>query len=196
MKFLDDDLRVVIFEETQNQERDVSDYFDGIYEVISHGLFDVTFIPQFFRVTNSWYLNAPRDFSDVGSNEEARLIMASVSKCIVTPDNCLAGTKEQFFTPPVDEVSEKYSDDPLQDSDCQTIHYVTPREFYTFRGELATIIAEQETGFRHPIRLDELQEFSFLQFILNHIMTPQQREVISCFSSDKNQNLYGVTNIA
>ena len=169
MKFLSDEVIVAIFEETRNQDLEVSDYFTGIYEVISHGFFDVIFIPEFKRKNKDWYLDVPTDFDKVDSNEEARLITASISQHIVTPDSLLTGTKQKFFTPPLFNSKEQYAEFASTKEE-QILYFVNPKEFYTFRGELATIVAERETGFRHPIVINELLDFSFIQFILNNIV--------------------------
>lgn len=176
MKFLSDDIKVAIFEETRNQDLEVSDYFTGIYEVISHGFFDVTFIPKFKRENDLWYLSAPNDFDEINSNEEARLITASVGRHIVTPDAFIAGTKQKFFTPPLYKAEEEYFDSSPDKQEYQSIYYVTSNEFYTFRGELATIVAERETGLRHLINIKELLEFSFIQFILYNVITDKKLE--------------------
>jgi hypothetical protein len=130
MKVLSNDVKVAIFEETRNQDLEVSDYFTGIYEVISHGFFDVIFVPEFKRENNLWYLSAPKDFNEVNSNEEARLITASVGKHIVTPDSFLAGTKQKFFTPILYKAEEKYFDSSVYDQEDQLVYYVTSKGLF------------------------------------------------------------------
>lgn len=58
----------------------------------------------------------------------------------------------------------------------RTIYYVSPRDFYTFRREIITIITEKDMGHLDLINLREIIDFSFIQFIINNVVNSVKLE--------------------
>ena len=175
MKISSSDTRVKVIHEPREWaiEPKIADFFEGIYQATTAGIhFDVKFVPQFKRSSNKWFLNTPDFFEDVTSKQEARLMTASNYTHTVTPSINRAGTKESFLVPPLPE-----NDPVMRKLANKTVYYVTPKEFYTFRGELATV-AEKTIGIHHYVEFDEVSRLSFVKFILNNIMTSDQLEKI------------------
>ncbi len=174
----DKGIGIQIIDESTNEDLEVADYYQGIYRVNSytHSFFDVTFIPEFQRKTNSWYRHNLGGESEINSSQKARLITATEADFSVTPDELKAGTKEEFnilLTPEQEEYIKIDRLDPKEFTH-RTIYYVTPREFSTFRGEIITIITEKDMGQLDLINLRDILDFSFIQFILNNIVNPQE----------------------
>lgn len=175
MKILPDDTRIKVIRESREWAiaPEIADFFEGIYQATTAGIhFDVKFVPQFKRSSNKWFLNTPDFFEDVTSKQEARLMTASDYTHTVAPSINRAGTKETFLVPPLPE-----NDPVIHGLDNKTVYYVTPKNFYTFRGELATV-AEKTIGIHRYVEFDEVSQLSFIKFILNNIMTSDQLEKI------------------
>ncbi len=174
----DQGIGIQIIDESTSEALEIADYYQGIYRVNSytHSFFDVTFIPEFKRQTDSWYRHELGGYKDVNSCQEARLLNATEAEFSVTPDALKAGTKEEFnilLTPEQEEYIKIDRLDPKEFTH-RTIYYVTPREFSTFRGEIITILTERDMGQLDLINLKEILDFSFIQFILNKIVTAQE----------------------
>ncbi len=172
---------VHIIDESVSEDIDLVDYYEGIYSIRSYGsFFDVTFIPEFKRKTDLWYQDQPCEYEDVNSSQEARLLTAIDREYSVTPDAEKAGTKQKFVIPLTSEREAEIREWRLKPEDFihRTIYYVTPREFYTFRGEIITILTERNMGHLDLINLKEILDFSFIQFILKNVMPSEKLELL------------------
>lgn len=171
---------VQIVEESTEQDFDISDYYEGIYNINSYGsyFFDVTFIPQFERKNDLWYQHELFEYEDVSTDREARLLIATDRSYSVTPDVNRAGTKQEFIIPLTPEQEADLKIDRLNPKDFthKTIYYVSYRDFYTFRGEIVTIKSERNMATLDLINIREISDFSFIQFILNNIVPPEKLE--------------------
>lgn len=174
------DIGVQITEESTDKDLDIADYYKGIYSINSYGsyFFDVTFIPQFERDNYLWYEHKLFEYEDVNSIKEARLLIATDSKHSVTPDVEKAGTRQEFIIPLTPEREAELKEWRLKPEDVihRTIYYVSPRDFYTFRREIITIITEKDMGHLDLINLREIIDFSFIQFIINNVVNSVKLE--------------------
>lgn len=171
-----DGIGVQIIDESVGKDEFVSDYYEGIYTVVSYGysFFDVTFIPNFERKTDLWHQHGLFDYEeeDITSSQEARLLTSTDNRYAITPDANRAGTKQDFTVPLTSEQEANIKLDrlDLKDFTERTIYYVTPRDFYTFRGELVTLKSEKSMTNLDLINLKEILDFSFMRFILDKII--------------------------
>lgn len=173
---------IKIIDTSVDKESSISDYYEGIYEVIgySYPFFSVAFIPSFNRKTNVWYQHNLFEYEDAKSRQEARLLIATDSTYSITPDAEKAGTKQKFNVALTPEQEEDIKLDRLDPEEFthRTIYYVTPREFYTFRGEIITILTERHMGQLDLINLKEILDFSFIQFILKNVVPSEKLELL------------------
>ena len=173
---------VQLIDESINEDIDVADFYQGIYTIRSYtrSFFDITFIPEFERKNNSWYLDRPCEYEDISSFQEACLLTAIDSKCSVTIDVEKAGTKQEFIIPLTSEKEAELREWRLNPKDAtqRIIYYVSPRDFYTFRGEIVTITTEQTITHHNLINLSEILNFSFIQFIINNVVSNERLEIL------------------
>ena len=173
---------IQFIDESINEDIDVADFYQGIYTIRSYtnSLFDITFIPEFERKNKSWYLNKPCEYENISSFQEARLLTAIDSKCSVTIDEEKSGTKQEFIVPLTSEREAELREWRLNPKEAsrRTIYYVLPRDFYTFRGEIVTITTEQTITHHNLINLSEILNFSFIQFILNNVVSDERLKTL------------------
>ena len=174
MKFLSGELLVHVTNELWNNEQDIAPFYEGIYSVSINGYSVATFIPEFERENDKWYLNTLEDLDDMISFDEARIDTATTEQKSITPCAEKAGTIETFSTRIISEYLNSFNKDNLN---YHTVYYVYPNEFYTFRGELATV-AERTMRVNSYIKLEELKDFEFIKFVLNNIVTTEKLERI------------------
>lgn len=174
MKFLTGKLLVHITNELWNNEQNIAPFYEGIYSVSINGYSAATFIPEFERKNDLWYLDTLEDLDNIISCDEARLDTATIEERSITPCLERAGSIETFST----KISPEYFNPLNKDNlNHHTVYYVTPKEFHTFRGELATV-AEKTIGVHNYIELEELKDFEFVKFILTNIVTTEKLEKI------------------
>lgn len=174
MKFLSGELLVHVTNELWNNEQDIAPFYEGIYSVSINGYSAATFIPEFERDNDRWYLDTLEDLDDMISLNEARIDTATTEQRSITPCVEKAGSIETFSTRIISEYRNPFNKDNLNH---HTVYYVTPNKFYTFRGELATV-AERTMRVHSYIKLEELKNFEFIKFILNNIVTTEKLERI------------------
>lgn len=174
MKFLTGKLLVHVTNELWNNEQDIAPFYEGIYSVSINGYSAATFIPQFERKNDLWYLDALEDSDEIISCDEARLDTATIQERSITPCLEKAGSIETFSTKIASEYFNPLNKDNLI---YHTIYYVTPKEFHTFRGELATV-AEKTMGVHSYVELEELKDFKFVKFVLTNIVSDEKLKKI------------------
>lgn len=166
MQLLSEQLKIHVIDEYKKHEENIIGGYSGMYSVVINDSIVVTFIPEFKRHTDKWYLNLPEPIleNDDYDAQEARIVRAVNSLISITPSIEKARTKEVFSLPTQFEhlalTNEKLYE--------RTIYYVKPEDFYTFRGELATV---SETALGNNLaKISELKDFEFIKFILANVI--------------------------
>lgn len=170
------DFTVRVTRQEDEEERQYSAFYSGIFSVDLNYLLSIMFIPEFKHDDANWSLTIPNNVDQVRSMQEARLFTAALSEIIVTPDSSRAAREERFpQPPPLRSIPETL---PRQG----IIFYVTPEQFRSFSYELAEIEA-QTFSVWGSFPVSQLSHFECIQFITNHIITSahladEQRKLI------------------
>ncbi|MGB0384333.1 MAG: hypothetical protein ACPGWR_05860 [Ardenticatenaceae bacterium] len=163
---LNSDFRVQVRKQEDDEDRQFSKFYQGIFSVNLNYLVTITFIPEFTRTGKTWFLDIPDNVDIVHSSQEARLFTAALSDIMVTPDDSRAGQEELIPIP--------HPPPPIPDFGPQmgVIFYVTAEQFTRFSQELA-VIEEQTFSVYGSFAVSKLEHFECVQFILNKVITSE-----------------------
>ena len=166
MKLLLKQLKIHVIDEYKEHEENITGGYSGMYSVVINDSIIVTFIPKFKRYTDKWYLNLPDSIleDDDYDPQEARIARAVNSRVSITPSREKAGTKEVFSLP----IQFEHSALTNEKLDERIIYYVKPEDFYTFRGELATV--SETASENNLVEISKLEDFEFIKFILVNVI--------------------------
>ena len=166
MKLLLKQLKIHVIDEYKEHEENITGGYSGMYSIVINDSIIITFIPEFKRYTDKWYLNLPESIleDDDYDAQEARIVRAVNSRVSITPSTEQAGTKE-VFSLPIQFEHPALTNEKL---DKRTIYYVKPEDFYTFRGELATV--SEIASENNLVEINELKDFEFIKFILSNVV--------------------------
>ncbi len=165
MKPLVDKTKFKIINEANEHEADTCQFFTGMYHIVSPTFSEISFIPQFEVTDLASSANIPQYFDDVHSISDARLITASFSKIIVSPNNSLSGTKKEIKAV---TKSDDFNED--LDSDYKVIHYVSDSQFDDFIREFKEVIDREDLTVRSFADATLLLDYSFVNFIYKYIV--------------------------
>lgn len=162
------DFTVDVRRQSWEEEPEVADYYEGIFDVALNNCFSVLFVPSMVKTV--WPPVLPDDADAVGSEMEARLISLALSRYAVTPDDALAGQEESF--------ARQWSE-----SGPGLVFYVTEAEFSAFSGELA-LLADQRPSVHSGWAVSEIADHAVAQFLVSRVaeskkLSPEDREMLA-----------------
>lgn len=153
------DFRVHVQPEVLEHDSSVASHFNGIFQVILNHLLSVYVVPPFER--EPWPPALPGDIDIVHSLNEARRLIVSMARYVVTADDARVGTEEVVPQAPLS------SGGPQEHA---VVFYVSRRELDSLLEELDAL-SERHFGIHDTVPISEIASSRIGQLLLSRLLT-------------------------
>ncbi|MBW4510236.1 MAG: hypothetical protein KME64_27505 [Scytonematopsis contorta HA4267-MV1] len=151
------DFSVSVRCQTWEEEPEVAELYQGIFEVILNHTLSIMFVPDVGINIDNLPPMLPENVDNIFTEIQARQITIALSKYSITPNPLLAGQEKVF------------SHNDTLSSQTGVIFFITTEEFQAFSSELLTLAQEIPSVYSSK-RVSQIKDLKFSQFLLSRVI--------------------------